>query len=209
MEKENQIKSIIFDLGNVLIFFDHMIAAKKIAKDFNIPSKKIFEVLSAKTSKFTDSLEKGKDKGEYMKFLKKELGIENVNRKKFGDLWNIMFWPNKELIKIAKKMKKNYKVGILSNIGEMHEKYLSKTYNLSEIASTRIFSYRVGTRKPERKIFQIALKRLKVKPSESIFIDDLPENVEGARKAGMNAILFKNNDQLLRDLNKLGVKINK
>ena len=65
----------------------------------------------------------------------------------------------------------------------------------------------MGHRKPDREIYEKVLKRIKMKPQETVFIDDVPKFVRGAKRVGMRAIRFRNKKQLVRDLKKLGVRI--
>ena len=65
----------------------------------------------------------------------------------------------------------------------------------------------MGSRKPEPEIFTKVLKIIKMKPEETVFIDDVQKFLDGAKSVGMHTILFKNRVQLIRDLKKLNVKI--
>ena len=65
----------------------------------------------------------------------------------------------------------------------------------------------MGHRKPEPEIYQKVLARIRLKPEETVFIDDVMKFVKGARAAGMHAIRFRNKKQLIKDLAKLGVKV--
>ena len=68
-----------------------------------------------------------------------------------------------------------------------------------------VVSCDVGLRKPDPKIYKLVLKKLKLKPNQTVFVDNQEWNLKPARKLGMKTILFKNNKQLFRDLNKIGV----
>ena len=120
-----------------------------------------------------------------------------------------MFKPNKPLIGLIRKLKKKYKIAVLSNTGAPHINYLEKKYNIFSIFDAKIYSYKVKQRKPGKEIYNLTLKRLSVKPSEAVFIDDRIENVEGAKKLGIHGIHFKNNKQFLREIKKLGVRYDK
>jgi putative hydrolase of the HAD superfamily len=60
-----------------------------------------------------------------------------------------------------------------------------------------VFSAEVGLAKPDRRIYQLALDRLRVQSAEAIFIDDVQENVEAAQAIGMAAIRFENTEQTM------------
>lgn len=63
------------------------------------------------------------------------------------------------------------------------------------------------TRKPFRKIYEITLNRYDITPEKAVFIDDNIENVETAKKMGINGIQFKNADQLRQDLVVMGIEL--
>ena len=72
-----------------------------------------------------------------------------------------------------------------------------------------IFSCEVGQIKPEADIYKTLLSRYGLKPEESVFLDDRPENCEAARKLGIHAIEFHDLKQAAKELEKLGVKQNR
>ena len=63
-----------------------------------------------------------------------------------------------------------------------------------------IYSYDVGHRKPEQKIYQVACERAQINPKRCVFIDDLKDNISGAISAGLNSIHYNNTTQLKKDL---------
>jgi HAD superfamily hydrolase (TIGR01509 family) len=70
-----------------------------------------------------------------------------------------------------------------------------------------VFSCAEGIIKPDRRIYEITVEKLDCQPRQAVFIDDRPENVNGAKQAGLNAFLFKDIEQLKSDLARLGVGI--
>ena len=64
-------------------------------------------------------------------------------------------------------------------------------------------SAEAGVMKPDARIFQLALEKLGIAPSESVFLDDFPENVEAARAVGMHAIHFTWPEQALKELQQI------
>ena len=206
-EEKGKIKAIIFDIGGVLIFYDHIIAAIKLSRITGISPEKIVSVLSSEKGKFTIKSDLGASIKEYWNIAEKEFKIKIKSPEKFQELWNTIFWPNMELLSLTKKLKKDYKLAILSNINVGHKKYLLKEYSLKKYFNVIVLSCDAKTRKPGSKIFKIALKKLNVKPNEAIFIDNLIANIKGAREVGINGIHFKNNEQLFKDLEKLGIKV--
>jgi epoxide hydrolase-like predicted phosphatase len=115
------------------------------------------------------------------------------------------FIRNNVLYDIVKKLKRNgYKTMILSDQWPPSEEALipksdKKQFNLS------IISCDVGLRKPDQRIYKLALKRARVQPHEVVFIDNREWNTKPAEKLGIKTILFKNNKQAIKELNKMGV----
>ncbi len=207
---KQKIRLIIFDVGGVLIFYNHMIAAKKMVKEINVPAEKIYKTISVSgnKSKFMKSCELGDSSRVYWNIAAKELGIKKINTKRFNEFWRTMFWKNKSIFKLIQKLKKKYKLAILSNTCHDHKNNIFKRkYKLNKVFRFSVFSCDVKQRKPEAKIFKTMLKKLKTKPKETIFIDDMKKNIAGAKKLGIKTILFKNNKQLIKDLNKLEIEV--
>lgn len=62
-------------------------------------------------------------------------------------------------------------------------------------------------RKPQKKFFRFVLKKANIEPCQAVYIEDRIEYVNIARSIGMNAILFKDVNQIKRELKRLGIKI--
>ena len=111
---------------------------------------------------------------------------------------------NKKLTRyIAERLRGEYKIGMLSNIGrEWIDSFFSK-HQLHDLFDDVVLSGEEGIVKPNPAIFELAATRLGVLPAECIMIDDIIENCDGAIEAGMAGIHFQDNDQLLADLEAL------
>lgn len=197
----NKIKAVIFDIGGVQFFYNHMITAKPIAKLVKRPVKDVFKILSDSGNKsgFTRICEKGASEKEYWEYFAKKLNLEKVDSEKVQKLWDKIFYPNNKILKLLPKLKKTYKLGLISNMGKGHKKYLNLKYGISKPFDTAIFSCDVGISKPNPKIYKKALKKLKVRAYETLFLDDNPRNIKIAKKLGMKTILFKSNKQLFKN----------
>jgi putative hydrolase of the HAD superfamily len=96
-----------------------------------------------------------------------------------------------------------YKVGMLSNIGDTTIGQLFSHDELDGFFDATVFSYEVGMVKPDPAIYQLMCQRLGCDPEESIMIDDIERNCEGARAIGMQAIVHQSNTETLHVLNNL------
>jgi HAD superfamily hydrolase (TIGR01509 family) len=68
-----------------------------------------------------------------------------------------------------------------------------------------VLSYEVGLMKPDRRIYELTLRRFGLTAAQTVFVDDVLANVEGARAAGLHGIHYQNPEQVRQELTKLGV----
>jgi len=104
-----------------------------------------------------------------------------------------------------KKLKKNYRLLLLSNTDVMRFAFIRKKFPEIMIFDEYILSFEVGLMKPDPQIYREALKRAKAEVEECVFIDDMKENVEAASKLGINGILMEPKANLEAILRKLGL----
>ena len=144
----------------------------------------------------------------YLKLLARDLKIKDY--KKFIQRWNILLEKyliiDKKIEKIIKILKKDYITGTLTNATKITDK-ARRNKNMYKHFKIKLISCEIGLKKPDRDIYKLLIKKLNVYPKEIIFIDDNQKFLSCAKKLGINAILFKNNSQLIKELNKLGVKV--
>ncbi len=194
------IKAVIFDIGGVTIKDPMAYIYRAVEREFKVSSAKVVKFYDNELGSLV-STNKISTK-EFWTRLAKELNIvdatalENVwmdTLKKYGVL-------DQGVIKLIKSLKqKGYKVSTISNTFKPPEKFHIK-FGHYKFFDHVFLSNRLKMRKPEAMIYRYAIKKLNVKPSECVFIDDRLENVQGARRVGMKAILFKDAVRLERDL---------
>jgi len=97
---------------------------------------------------------------------------------------------NKPLIDYIRNLKKHYKIGLLSNIGRDWMQDFFDEHQLHDLFDAVVISSQEGITKPNPLIFERTAERLGVSPDECIMIDDIKDNCDGAKAAGMRAILF-------------------
>lgn len=131
--------------------------------------------------------------------------------------WNISIEDLKESVRknfkevrgtrkiIEELRQKGYKLALLSNHVKEWVEYCELTYNYHKLFHKAIYSYKVGISKPNKEIFQILLKKLKVKPEECLFIDDYIKNIESAQELGMRTIHFTSSKKLKKELKEFNI----
>lgn len=198
------IKAVIFDAGGVYVkgsltnFVNRAYKIVGIKKRFYKKEELMFD---SELTKGLITLEQS-----FRRHFKKE--ISNEEMKKLFDLWIKNWQPFRSMIELVKKLKKHYKIAILSNSEVKYMEYYRKKGSF-RLFNVLILSHKLGIAKPNVKIYKITLKRLKLKPGECVFIDDHKENLEPAKKLGMEIILFRSLSQLKKDLKKKGIIIDK
>jgi len=114
---------IIFDLGNTLIKFDHNISAKKFANLFHLDSEEVRKLFF--DSKLTQAFERGQiSSKDFHAGITKHLGVV-IPFKDFVSIWNDIFWEDEGSCAIARMLKKDYKLFLLSNISRLHYEYIA------------------------------------------------------------------------------------
>ncbi len=115
---------------------------------------------------------------------------------------------NADMVALLHELKPHYRLAILSNTFRRDmEDWLINTHGLNGIFDVVVSSADVGLAKPEPEIYQLALRRLGVAPSEALFIDDLERNTSAAQALGIPAIIFEAPAQLRRELASRGILV--
>jgi putative hydrolase of the HAD superfamily len=205
----NNIQAIIFDLGNVLVDFDHSIAAKRIAHFCKKTPQEIFNLFF--DSQITGLFEEGKI-GPRDFFLKvKEMLELNLSYDTFVPIWNDIFFlsaKNRAVYSLANSLKVRYKTALLSNINTLHYEYLKKRFPVFNVFHHVFASCELGSIKPNRIIYKKVLEILEVSPKNIFYTDDRTELVESAKDLGIKSFVFRNVTQLKKDLRGSGIEIN-
>ena len=106
--------------------------------------------------------------------------------------------------KLVKQSKEHFKVALISNFTHSPVIYKSlRKMDISEFFNVVVVSEEVGWRKPSAKIFQTALNKLQVEPSNAVYIGDSPiEDIKGAREAGLKTVFVPSQFNNLKELKK-------
>lgn len=105
---------------------------------------------------------------------------------------------DENFIEVAKKLKDNYNLGILSNDVSEWSAYLRKKYEIDEVVEFSVISGDVKCRKPNVEIYQIAIKQTGTEAKNCVFIDDRDKNLVPAIEQGMRTIKFIRDDQYMK-----------
>ena len=199
------IKTIISDLGNVIVHVDHHKITKNLAKYSNYDEKYIYDFFISSIARI--GFDKGKiSKEDFFKHFKDNLNLK-MNFSQFRKAWCSGFpGLNNDMVDLLKKLKKNYRLILLSNTDEIHFNYLKNKYKILNIFDDYVLSYEAGYAKPNPMIFLKAIKVAKTSPKQIFYIDDIYSFVSVARMLKIKAAQYTSFNNLKIDLRKNSVK---
>jgi len=115
--------------------------------------------------------------------------------------------PKPQCLELARNLSGKYVMAVINNESRELNQYRIQKFELAEVFDVFVSSCFVGLRKPDERIYRLALNITQHLPEECVFIDDRPENLTGAEKVGIKTVLVKDAQQLRRDLQALGVVV--
>jgi putative hydrolase of the HAD superfamily len=209
--KKTEIKGILFDMGGVLVETpgpkSFELFAQRLRRNYGVSVSGLEGILEKKVIVSWNRGRENPDVNFWRKFCTR-LRIKGAPLHKFNSFavqdYKTSTKPKEGVLSLVKRLKKKYKLGILSNTNEVAVAVNKKRGMFRDFA-VLIFSYKAKSVKPQRKIYQIAAKKMKLPPQNLLFIDDKLENVRASQKFGMKAIHFRSFPQLKSDLKKLNI----
>ena len=205
-----KIKNIIFDLGGVILDIDETIVYKELEK-MGISSLEL-----ARSKEFTELMSKF-DTGIYTaptfrKRMKALVHQEKMTDQKFDAIWNAMLLDiPRERIEAIEKVKKHYKIFLMSNTNVIHYDLYVRDLQLrfgyhefDELFHKSYFSFAEHLEKPDPRFFELILDHEGLLPEETLFIDDTEKNIKVAQSLGIRTYHISR-EELVRNLFENGV----
>jgi putative hydrolase of the HAD superfamily len=195
---------LFFDLGNVLIRFDHEIALSRLALQTGCDRQLVYDSL------FSTGLGNRYERGlvstaEFCATLRQALN-SNLGDQEICLSISDIFQANASIMPLVNELRSGgIPIGILSNTCEAHWDFIENRFPIVGLFPVRLLSFQWQMAKPDPEIFQKAAVLAATNPNEIFFTDDLPLNVEAARAAGLDAVLFTDVRQLKADLRARGM----
>ena len=193
------IRGLVFDFGGVLVRMIDDRPRIALANKIGISLSRLDELVflsetAAKASKGEISVTMHWDA------VRKALGLQPEDMPDFLQRYWSADDVNWRLLDFIRGLRPRYKVGLLSNAWDDLRKTLHERWNIDGLFDELVISAEVKLVKPDPRIFQLALKRLNILPAETIFIDDINENVQSARQIGLKGILYQSFDQTIGEI---------
>ena len=195
---------VVFDLGNVLLPFDYNILINRLDKIKTGLGKHFVDTYFAQYD-FHRAFESGKISEE--KFIERMLEILDhlIDAETFCRYFSEIFEENKEVTAMLPELKKKYKLILLSNTNSIHEKYGWNNCGFLRHFDSLVVSHKTGAVKPEDKIYHAVEDASGFPPEEHVFIDDIENYVNAAKKLGWDGIQFKNNKYFFNEIIKRSI----
>ena len=198
------IRTIVFDFGNVIAFFDHARAVEKLTAFTDMPAAELLQTLYG--SPIEDRYERGQlTTAEYAR-LARENGRLACSEADFRAAFVDIFWPNPEVIGLIPMLKPRYRLVLASNTNDAH--FVRFTHQFADVLASfdhLCTSHRCGSRKPEAGYFGYVQNHVDADPADCLFVDDLLANVVAARSHGWQGICYDRPGTLWADLEAAGV----
>ena len=137
--------------------------------------------------------------------VRERLGLDGGPLAEFmSDIWReYLGTANTELIGYVRQLRPRCRTGILSNSFVGAREREQAAYGFEDLVDVIIYSHECGMSKPDPGIYALTCERLQVEPAQTVFLDDSEPCVEGARQAGIHAVLFQDNSQAIGDIESL------
>ena len=120
---------------------------------------------------------------------------------RFKEIYFEALQPNAEMIELMRELQETgYRMAMLTNNVREWEPLWRAMLPVDEIFETVVDSGFVGCRKPESRIYELTLERIAAPAEACLFVDDVEVNIEGARRAGMSAVHFRDNEQAIAEI---------
>lgn len=204
------VECLIFDFGNVIGFFDHMLACEKLAKmsSSGLTGQQVYDAI------FTGGLEAQYDRGEvstatFLEELRMRLKIDStVPAEEVAAAWSDIFWANNEVIGLLSSLHEDcaLRLVLASNTNELHYQRLSVQFaDALKNFDHQILSFEIGRTKPDPEFYTRCLEAAGCEASECVYIDDLPKNVKAACDAQIRGLVFESGPNLRHRLREAGI----
>ncbi|MEM1083461.1 MAG: HAD family phosphatase [Verrucomicrobiota bacterium] len=181
--------TFLYDIGKVLLDFDFENSLRHLLPQ-GTPDSDIDDRL-AKMLDRKDDFEGGRVSPEdYIPWALEILG-HDIDRETFIQAWQNIFTPNEPMWRVVEQLRADgHRLILFSNTNAIHCPWIFETYEIFDHFDSGVLSFEVGEIKPHEKIYHHAIEHYGVVPAETLYIDDLPENIATGQRLGFRTHLY-------------------
>lgn len=199
------IRTIIFDLGKVLIPFDFNIGYTRIAPLAGCQPSDVPERL--REHDLVHRFESGQiEPKAFVEEVSRIVGFQ-CSYDQFCEIWSSIFLEH-ELVpeSLVEALHRRYRMVVLSNTNAIHFPMVRDRFSILRHFDSYVLSHEIGAMKPSPVIYEAAVNAAQCRPEECFFTDDIAAYVEGAKAFGIDAVQFQSAEQIERELKLRGVE---
>lgn len=200
-----EIKTIVFDLGGVLIDWDPAYLYRKM---FDDPKEMEYFLTEVCTPSWNAEQDAGRSWEDAINLLLPHFPkYEKEIRAYFGRWTEMLGGPIEGTVDILSEIKQGgrYRLYALTNWSAETFPHAIERYDFLQWFEGILVSGAENLKKPDHRIYDLLLNRYQIEGPRALFLDDSIANVEGSIAAGLPAIQFHNPTQLRKDLQQKGV----
>lgn len=194
------IHNVMFDLGMVLLHLEYGPALERclpLCDPAKVHRGESFLKLLGRTP-IVDAYERGEMSArEFFDRFVEHTGFRG-DLDTFAAIWRGIFRENTPMIDFAHEVAARMPVYVMTNASDLHVPWVFERYPRLRFFRDYASSWEMRAGKPDAVYYERALARFGARAGESLLIDDRPENVEGARRLGMAAVLYENPEDAIR-----------
>jgi glucose-1-phosphatase len=200
------IRTILFDFGNVLAFFDHGRALEKLKNHTTIRPAELELILYG--GELEVAFECGQISTQRYFEIAKEDGRLKCSLEQFVAAFVDIFTENTGVAGLIPALKKSYRLVLASNTNEAHFTHYRRQFaHFLDHFDHLVVSHQVGARKPHRAFYEQCQKHAQCELGECLFIDDLPSNIHAAEAFGWKGVVLTSPEDLITNMKTHGVII--
>ena len=199
------IEALLFDLGGVVVAIDWELAFARWAADSGVPVERIRDRYHLGESYWR--YERGEiGESEFYASLRETLGVELDDERMQAGWCAIFAGEIGETVALLRELDGRVPLYAFSNTNAAHQREWARRFATALTPFRRIYvSHEMKSRKPEREPFETIAREIATPPDRILFFDDLPENVAGARAAGLAAVQVTSPQDIVDALRRYGV----
>lgn len=198
------IKTVVFDLGKVLVDFDYAIAGRKLAARANMAAADLGRflihvplIIQYETGLLTSE--------QFYQEVRAASGFLG-DMDEFASLFADIFTPIEPMVQLQSELRqRGFRTYILSNTNELAIRFIRQRFSFFKNFDGYILSYEHGSMKPEAKLYEVVESQSSSHGAEILYLDDLPENVEAGAARGWQVILQESPDKTRAAIQRLGL----
>ena len=201
---------LIFDFGNVVGYFDYLHAWERFAEGLGMTGPDFRDLIVERGfPRLLAEFECGRIAPDAFAARLMEMSGVRLSYEEFVRCWEDIFQLNEPVARLISRLESSgYRIYLGSNTNVLHATFYRRTFaSTMDRLDGFILSYEVGHLKPAREFFEACVEAAGVPASSCVFIDDVAENVEGAREAGLAAVQYVDTPTLIDDLRRVGVEV--